>query len=403
MTWLMKRLVLAWWLLVTLTMTVEALPNGYGSRPGMGWEGDYQDPIALGPGRGNASYIALIADFIATTKVDVGLGNGKLMTLQSLGYFYVNPSSSWDEFNRSATRELVPNHLLYPDGIEPTVRHIHALGLSYGTYTDRGEKDCDKRPGELNNEQRDANYFASIGVDWVKDDSCYDSGDEDVAIAHYAAFRDALNATGRKIWFALCGWQPWYASHAGGGNALANSARIGPDTGSGWMAVKKNIDNTRDIGKYAGAHADGGYWNDGSLQLSPGTGCPALRKCSSRQQCGGGADCVGGFCTQGKDSSTTCMTTARHQTQFSAWVVLGLNLVMTGNLLLIHAQDPATLATWANAEAIWVRRALAHATSQGLLSNLLLDEFECISWCTDKPRCGVMDCRSIWQAIGLWT
>jgi len=22
--------------------------------------------------------------------------------------------------------------------------------------------------------------------------------------------RDALNATGRKIWFALCGWEPYY-------------------------------------------------------------------------------------------------------------------------------------------------------------------------------------------------
>ena len=49
------------------------------------------------------------------------------------------------------------------------------------------------------------------------------------------------------------------------------------------------------------------------------------------------------------------MTMARHRTQFSAWVVLGLNLVMTGNLPLIHAQDPDTLSTWANAEAIWVR------------------------------------------------
>lgn len=236
----------------------HALPNGFGERPGMGWEGDYQDPKALGPGRGNSSYIADIASFIATQQVDVG--GGRRATLQQLGYFYVNPSSSWDEFNRSASGQLVPNHLLYPHGIESTVDHIHVLGLSYGTYTDRGRLDCDKRPGELGHEKQDAEYFASIGVDWVKDDSCYDSGDEDTAIAHYAAFRDALNATGRKIWYALCGWEPWYASHTGGGNALANSARIGPDTGGGWTAVKKNIDNCKGIGQYAGAHNNGGYW-----------------------------------------------------------------------------------------------------------------------------------------------
>ena len=362
--------------------TSTALPNGYGQRPGMGWEGDYQDPKALGPGRGNSSYIATIADFIATATVDTG--EGKLATLQSLGYFYVNPSSSWDEFNRSASGDLVPNHLLYPDGIEPTVEHIHGLGLSYGTYTDRGEKDCDKRPGELHNEQRDADYFASIGVDWVKDDSCYDTSDEDIAIAHYAAFRDALNATGRKIWFALCGWEPWYAAHPGAGNALANSARIGPDTGSGWVAVKKNIDNTRGIGKYAGAHSNGGYWNDGSLQLSPGTGCSTLQKCSSRQQCGGGADCIGGFCTEHEESSATCMTFARHRSQFNAWVVLGLNLVMTGNLPLIHAQDPDTLSTWANAEAIWVRLTFVHVPSTYRCS---FEHLKGVHACTGQPGC----------------
>eukprot|EP01052_Picozoa_sp_SAG31_P026550 SAG31_NODE_2415_length_5732_cov_7.567016_2_plen_89_part_00 len=65
------------WLLATRAPDcARSLSNGYGARPGMGWEGDYQDPTALGPGRGNASYIAAIADFIATAKV--GVGNGKL-------------------------------------------------------------------------------------------------------------------------------------------------------------------------------------------------------------------------------------------------------------------------------------------------------------------------------------
>ena len=272
-----------------------ALPNGYGMRPGMGWEGDYQDPKAMGPGRGDASYIGKIATFIATERAFGVDGN---RTMHELGYWYVNPSSSWDEFNRSASGQLVPNHLLYPDGIEPAVAHIHSLGLGYGTYGDWGSKDCDKRPGQAGHEKADAAYFASIGVDWLKTDSCY--GVPGGAIAHYAMMRDALNASGRPIWLALCGWSPIYANTSnGGGSALANSARIGPDTGGGWQAVLKNIDNTKGIGQFAGATAQGGYWNDGSLQLSPGTGCPAPRKCMSAQQCGGGAECVGGLCTAG--------------------------------------------------------------------------------------------------------
>ena len=75
-----------------------------------------------------------------------------------------------------------------------------------------------------------------------------------------------LIATGRKIWFALCGWQPWYASRPDGGDRLANSARIGPDTGGGWQAVLKNVDNAQDIGQFAG-HTEQVGWNFWSLEF----------------------------------------------------------------------------------------------------------------------------------------
>ena len=56
-----------------------------------------------------------------------------------------------------------------------------------------GNLDCDRRPGQLGHEKQDAEYFAKVGVDWFKEDSCYDSGNPDVAIKHYAAMRDAFN------------------------------------------------------------------------------------------------------------------------------------------------------------------------------------------------------------------
>ena len=124
----------------------------------------------------------------------------------------------------------------------------------------------------------------------------------------------------------------------------------------------KNIDNTKSIGQFAGAHPEGGYWNDGSLQLSPGTGCPRKRSCQTAQQCGGGAQCVGGTCTGGHTAAATCMTHARHRTQFSAWALLGMNLVTTGNLPLIHERDPYVTQTWTNDEAIAVNRASARTS-----------------------------------------
>ena len=37
------------------------------------------------------------------------------------------------------------------------------------------------------------------------------AGDHPTGFAEYAAMRDALNATGRPMFFSLCGWNAWYA------------------------------------------------------------------------------------------------------------------------------------------------------------------------------------------------
>ena len=32
-----------------------------------------------------------------------------------------------------------------------------------------------------------------------------------MAFSDYAKFRDAMNATGKRVWFSLCGWESWYS------------------------------------------------------------------------------------------------------------------------------------------------------------------------------------------------
>lgn len=68
---------------------------------------------------------------------------------------------------------------------------------------DRGNKTCAGRPGSLGYEIKDANTYAAWGVDYLKLDSCYtDATPPEVEIA---IVRDALNASGRPIFFSLCG------------------------------------------------------------------------------------------------------------------------------------------------------------------------------------------------------
>ena len=48
---------------------------------------------------------------------------------------------------------------------------------------------------------------------------------------------------------------PFYAPV---GKGLANSARIGPDTGGGWTAVLQNLENALPVSRDSGPTANGG-------------------------------------------------------------------------------------------------------------------------------------------------
>jgi hypothetical protein len=68
---------------------------------------------------------------------------------------------------------------------------------------DRGNMTCQLRPGSLHYEVKDANSYAAWEVDYLKLDSCH--LDATPAVVEYSIMRDALNASGRPIFFSLCG------------------------------------------------------------------------------------------------------------------------------------------------------------------------------------------------------
>jgi hypothetical protein len=83
---------------------------------------------------------------------------------------------------------------------------IHILitfSLFFLDTLDRGNMTCQRRPGSLGYETKDANTYAAWGVDYLKLDSCNLNGTP--AVVEYSIMRDALNASGRPIFFSLCG------------------------------------------------------------------------------------------------------------------------------------------------------------------------------------------------------
>ncbi len=63
---------------------------------------------------------------------------------------------------------------------------------------------CQRRPGSLGYEKKDANTYAAWSVDYLKLDSCLNTNGTPPAV-QVATMRDALNATGRPIFFSICG------------------------------------------------------------------------------------------------------------------------------------------------------------------------------------------------------
>ncbi len=104
-------------------------------------------------------------------------------------------------------------------------------------------------------ETKDANTYAAWGVDYLKFDSCYaDATPTDV---EYGKMRDALNATGRPIFYSLCGMYIHILSIflilfdifsiAGGlgpwAPSTGNSWRTTTDIGDYWELMISNLDN----------------------------------------------------------------------------------------------------------------------------------------------------------------
>ena len=52
-----------------------------------------------------------------------------------------------------------------------------------------------------------------------------------------------------------------------------------------WHAVVPQVENALPVQQYVGGNSAGGYWNDGSLQLTPGMGCPGHHGAANSANC----------------------------------------------------------------------------------------------------------------------
>ena len=190
------------------------------------------------------------------------------------------------------------------------------------------------------------------GVDYLKvDDMSGSPATRAGAYADYAAIRDALNKTGRPIFFSTCGHSPRTGAggHTGGPSwmggdcaELANACRIASDVrywGPGTFGTHKAINIMAEV---AGRFSQRGAWPDPDLLFSfQPVGDPTAAPVPCR-----GAGVLEWF------TGSFCDPVALHsRSQYGLWAVMGAPLLLSFDLRNLTQYQ---LDTIANPEVIAV-------------------------------------------------
>ncbi|CAF1427835.1 unnamed protein product, partial [Rotaria sordida] len=267
--------------------------NGLGRTPQMGWNSWNHFGCNI-----NEKLIQQTADVIVATG------------LAAAGYEYVNMDDCW-QVSRDSQGTIQADPKAFPSGISALVDYVHSRKLKFGLYSDAGFKTCGGRPGSLHYETIDANTYASWGVDYLKYDNCNTDGT--IPEVRYPVMRDALNASGKPIFYSMCEWgvdKPalWAAN-------VGNSWRTTGDIGDSWKSMLNNIDINNEFADNAGP----GGWNDPDM-LEVGNGG---------------------------------MTDSEYITHFSLWAISKAPLLIGCDVSKMSA---ATLSTLTNPEVIAVNQ-----------------------------------------------
>jgi alpha-galactosidase len=160
--------------------------------------------------------------------------------------YIVNLDDCW-QVSRDADGTIVADPKAFPSGMKALADYVHSRKLKFGLYSgvimifikisfcsivfrlgfrlDAGYKTCGGRPGSLGYEKKDANTYASWGVDFLKYDNCNTDGSKPEV--RYPVMRDALNATGRPIFYSMCGMSIEYERDKLMSSLLLYSNRMG--------------------------------------------------------------------------------------------------------------------------------------------------------------------------------
>lgn len=272
---------------------------------------------------------------------------------------YVNIDAGYLLQTRDSGGGLQVDPAKFPHGMRATADYLHSHGLKLGLYTDVGNHACGNGgPGSLGHYAQDAHRIAiEWDADYLKADHCGSTPGFDDEYSAWAALRDALNGTGKAVYYSTCpvttGPRTGTAQpYAGVGiyspplnwsvadvQALANSVLVEyRNNVDAWYSATAanctdagapcgmitNIDATLEMtrGREGLASAPGTHWDMDMLQV-----------------------CNGGHLNGG-------MTPDENAASFSVWSVMGSPLILSADIRNIERDHPACLQMLLNPEVL---------------------------------------------------
>eukprot|EP01052_Picozoa_sp_SAG31_P003120 SAG31_NODE_117_length_24022_cov_6.878067_4_plen_790_part_00 len=263
--------------------------------------------------------------------------------LAAAGFTTVWISDGWAIGRDNKTGHVIEDPSVLPSGMKSLTDYVHSKGLSVGMYTSVGSLTClgyaasqPHRPGSCGFEQIDADvYVHEWGVDAIFDDGCGPCPQHDP----YVAMRDALNKTGKPVWYAI------HASASPGSpnGTVANMWRTGPDLSSSTFAMWTSRLDTSTTPSQNVLAGPGSFRDPDKLEV--------------------------GYSPRAPKGSPRVMTAREQRAMFTMWAALPAPLILSADLRASTSGiDSEALATLNNLEVLSVNQDSA-AHPMRLVSN----------------------------------
>ena len=238
------------------------------------------------------------------------------------GYNYVCVDDTWMVRGRDENGDLRVNEVRFPSGMKALGDYLHERGLRFGMYAGAGVLTYANMEGSYGHERRDAQLFASWGVDLLKYDFGYVAPGCDIRNL-FSRMGQALRETGRNILFSAC---------YGKGDVTAWMRAVGcrmwrlcGDLADSWDSIMRVAKVGMTVGSVAGPCG----WNDLDMMVVGLNGQGYVGK-------------IGGGCTRDE-----------YQTHFALWCMLASPLLMGHD---VRHTTPETAEILLNRELIAINQ-----------------------------------------------